>query len=1166
MSEMPIVVLDPGHGGSPGTHSGGSSWNRAEGPNGLLEKNLVFDLAQRVAARVRDQARVELTRGEDANPSLAERASVAKRLDAALFLSLHLNGSSDPDADGTDVYVAPDAGPAARAFGHAVWRRVRAATGTARGGLGARDFGTIVTARHSPRTASCLAELAYLTHPRQARALAEEGYRNHIADALADAIREHVTPRAVASGLGVGDGSPFVADALQTCWEHCEQLRLGASSATAPNVIVARRVRTETGVAVDANPYAGIGKNEMEAVIRACFSARAMPDVLLALWAKEGSTRSVTAPVLIPQATSDANARSIFRSKVYYEDLGADHFLVTTRAGAGTDNAFDDSDSAAPQHETHFAQKVAALVTGRFLHEDIAGAINTELTVSTVNGRRAVRPSTRFYALSLLLVDALWARLQAATSPLLPSISDAMNYLQWNMGATSFAAFLRSADAHRQEPRHKVNGQPIALEQWTLHTSPDPKEYKQPRLNAIKFGHYLECYRPIFAGALNLIKPGIEDLQQTPRGTRAADREDDSAAVSAETLNIPTFSRVERISVGPDFKPMPFVEDTFAGAFGAATLTTKTLATEAQVHASRPGFHLFPDPASASHFFRVDDDNQVFDSLLFRAAGGNVEARLESVLCYPADPAHPAKLAPMNGKFPVAILIHGNLTPIVSTHAFTPTGPTVTVTLSPGNTITITPARRVSTAISPRSHTGFSAAAGGGGYLQEELARFGVVSMSISTDGANENNLNLAMRANYILQHLDQLRGFDRDPAHFLHNKLDFKRVALIGHSRGGDAVVTAVHFNAARAHANQHGIKSVVSISPTDFSAILPAAQRRSVETRDVPHYCVVYGSHDGDVSGSGDGAHEFTGCGFRLYDRSNTHRAMVFIHGANHNQFNRAWTTNDGNDPAPPLTRDQQEALAKEYVVGWVRYSVLGDWAQANLFNGTTANAHGVPVSLMWKFGRDLKTIERYQDTDATKNTLSGRVTKPAYVSEVEIDNENAVDAACVLPAGGTCHFPTFPHVDRVTKADPPTGTRGPLREEIPVAHQDFHLFTHLTFRVTKKYPNTNQTDINTAAFPDFSITLEDTAGHRTTVANAAILLANPRKVKPIYREFSEFAVTNRKITKCNLETWKVPLSLFTAAPNAVSLSGVRAVELDFNTSAAQPIYVDTISLVKL
>jgi N-acetylmuramoyl-L-alanine amidase len=1167
MSETSVVVLDAGHGGQRQTRNRGSSWNRAEGPNGLLEKDVVLDLALRTAARLRDQARVELTRSEDVNPSLAERAAVAKRLDAALFLSLHLNGSHDASADGTDVYVAPDSGPASRAFAASVLRSLRAATGTPRGDVGARDLGTITTSRHSPSTASCLAEIAYLSNPRQAGALAEEGYRNRIADALADAICEHIRPRAITTSLAVADGSPFVADALKQCWERCEQLRLGASGANAPNVIAARRVRTETGVVVDANPYATIGKNEIEAIIRAGFSCRAMPEVLLALWAKEGSTRSVISPVLIPQATTDANARSIFRSKVYYEDLGADYFLVTSRpGGSGSDNAFDDGDAAAPGHETHFAQKVAELVKARFLTEDISGAINRELTVSKVGGKRAVLPSTRFYTLSLLLIDALWAKLQDAKLTLLPSISDPMNYMQWNMGDKSFDAFLRSADAHRKEPRHKVNGQAISIEQWALHTIPDAKEYKQPRVNAIKFGNYIECYRPIFANALNLIKPGIEDLAKTPRGTRAAEWEEESAAASVETLGITTFPNSHRLPIAPAWKKMPIVFDDLVGVFPSASIAPTTLSTLTDVRTKLPGTRLFADPATSTNFFEVNNSDLMLDSLLFRATGADVEASIESLICYPSDPKDSDKLAASNRLFPVAVIVHGNTAPPVTGATITPTGPPTPV---PGIAppITVTPAQFRATGVRD-NHTGYSAFGGGRDYLQEELARVGFVSMSISTNGANQWNLNIAMRANYIMQCLDQLRAFAATKGRFF-GKLDFQRVALIGHSRGGDAVVSAVHLNAARPQATRYGIKSVVSIAPTDIAGTLDVAHRRAVDIAHVGHFLVVYGSHDGDITGSGNGAHSEGGSGFRLYDRSNAHRAMVFIHHANHDRFNRNWPDEVQSPPLGAgvlISRDDQEDLAKEYVVGWLRYSMLADWGQQNLFNGATANSHATPVSLMWKFGRDLKTIERYQDTDDTKNTLTGRVVKPAYIKEVEIDDENPPDPACHLPTGGPCSLPTFPHVDRVAKADAPTGTRGPLREEIPAKDQDFHTFTHLTFRVTKKYPLTDQTTIDAAPFPDFSITLEDTAGHRKTVPTADIQKANPMKVRPIDRKRSEFTVTDRIITKCNLETWKVPLSLFTSGTGPVSLAGIRAVEFDFNATAGQPIYIDTITLVSL
>src|SRR2546430_4409640 len=63
-----VVVLDPGHGGAMAV--GGSSPNRAVGPNGLLEKNVALDLARRVRSILSPELRVVLTRDEDRNLSL----------------------------------------------------------------------------------------------------------------------------------------------------------------------------------------------------------------------------------------------------------------------------------------------------------------------------------------------------------------------------------------------------------------------------------------------------------------------------------------------------------------------------------------------------------------------------------------------------------------------------------------------------------------------------------------------------------------------------------------------------------------------------------------------------------------------------------------------------------------------------------------------------------------------------------------------------------------------------------------------------------------------------------------------------------------------------------------------------------------------------------------
>src|SRR5256885_10160455 len=159
---LPVVVIDPGHGGS--SPIGGSSPNNAKGPNGLLEKNLTLDLAQRVASLITSMgsAKVILTRTTDTNLALIDRAKVAKDNNAAVFLSIHLNGWTDPNVDGTEVWIAPNANSQSQAFATTLLNYLVAVTGVRNRGVQVKDFGVLKRDRHALDTATCLAEIAFL--------------------------------------------------------------------------------------------------------------------------------------------------------------------------------------------------------------------------------------------------------------------------------------------------------------------------------------------------------------------------------------------------------------------------------------------------------------------------------------------------------------------------------------------------------------------------------------------------------------------------------------------------------------------------------------------------------------------------------------------------------------------------------------------------------------------------------------------------------------------------------------------------------------------------------------------------------------------------------------------------------------------------------------------
>jgi N-acetylmuramoyl-L-alanine amidase len=91
------VVLDPGHGG----HDEGTS-----GPSGLLEKDLVLDVALRLGKLIESRMGSEViyTRSDDRFIPLDDRTAFANDKKADLFLSIHANSSPYPHIGGVESY------------------------------------------------------------------------------------------------------------------------------------------------------------------------------------------------------------------------------------------------------------------------------------------------------------------------------------------------------------------------------------------------------------------------------------------------------------------------------------------------------------------------------------------------------------------------------------------------------------------------------------------------------------------------------------------------------------------------------------------------------------------------------------------------------------------------------------------------------------------------------------------------------------------------------------------------------------------------------------------------------------------------------------------------------------------------------------------------------
>ncbi len=626
---------------------------------------------------------------------------------------------------------------------------------------------------------------------------------------------------------------------------------------------------------------------------------------------------------------------------------------------------------------------------------------------------------------------------------------------------------------------------------------------------------------------------------------------------------------------------------------GTLSLPTASTATTPPVFAlSAPtrfrtiaGLDTFPaeeEPTGTpNEFLETTRGRILLDTGHFRvdpSAATNFQVRLRGLLCHPADAAHPDRLPPGTGKFPVVVIVHGNHTAlqVTLTDSGRPRrtrprivgGTTVTETLIPA---------RAAVAHEVFSYRGYRD-------LQEHLARMGIVSLSIDTNAANELDSLVRFRADLVLEALDHLRSLSTTQGSTFCDRLDFSNVALVGHSRGGDAVTMAADLNRART-TNKYGMRAVVALAPTDFTGMLAPSARLRMTTGTTASFLCVYGSHDGDVSGRFGAQRSqgwgFVGTGFRHYDRATTQRAMVFVHGATHNRFNSVWIDPAAHAPGSParalagkqadnstdaasvdpslppatafpvptgqrdarvLSAGAHRTLAREYVGGWLAYWLLRRWSEADRFTGARANSLGVPVALQWKLGRQLRSVDDFDDADPTRNVGGGAVTMPPFVRERLVELTD---------------LPHSPHNDRALQVDPPTGAARVYRTTLPATARDLSSFTALTFRVSKHFPDvTSPAAIASAAFPPrFTVTLFD-GTRRATVDAAAIAPLNPLTVRPYHRTLGA-----ENLTKLHMQTWQVPLARFTG----VTLSSVHAIELSFDAAAGEPIHLDTLSVVQ-
>ncbi|MFK8043258.1 hypothetical protein [Congregibacter sp.] len=223
-------------------------------------------------------------------------------------------------------------------------------------------------------------------------------------------------------------------------------------------------------------------------------------------------------------------------------------------------------------------------------------------------------------------------------------------------------------------------------------------------------------------------------------------------------------------------------------------------------------------------------------------------------------------------------------------------------------------------------------------YLGELLASRGFVTVSVDQNYINGSwsgdfqGKEMAARGWLLLEHLALWRDWNLTPGHPFESKIDMNNLALVGHSRGGEAVSIAHSFNRLSHFPDDATVSFDYGFNVRALVAIAQVDQRyhRRVQLRDVDFFSI-HGSYDSDEPAY-HGLRQMNRISFSNADYH--FKAGVYLHGANHGQFNSGWGRYDYSAPgswtlntAPIIPGEEQREAAKVYISAFLESSLHRD-----------------------------------------------------------------------------------------------------------------------------------------------------------------------------------------------------------------------------------------------
>ncbi|MBK8924117.1 MAG: hypothetical protein IPM81_21955 [Saprospirales bacterium] len=417
-------------------------------------------------------------------------------------------------------------------------------------------------------------------------------------------------------------------------------------------------------------------------------------------------------------------------------------------------------------------------------------------------------------------------------------------------------------------------------------------------------------------------------------------------------------------------------------------------------------------------------------------------------------------------------------------------------------------------------------------FLLEHLARNGFIAASIDcrylSNGSLVHGMHGLGRAEAFFKHLEVL--FLKFGATAQNN------IGIMGHSRGGEAVVKAARIN--QTSGLGYGLNAVMSLAPTDQygSETLSGAWSKP--------YFVLYGSRDGDISGAiWTSGYTVPQTGFALWDRaSGSEKSMAFVYLATHNGFitNNNDAISDGDVVANMLPVSTQQAIIRAYMTAFYRLALKNEPQWKGMFSGEwkPASVSATAAELFMQYqGLGTKIVDNFEGAvNWQASTIGGVVSSAGLPANPQEGKLRTLDGRSPHDSQGlTLRW------DNTTDA---------LEFAIPPAHKDVSAYAYLSIRITQKDGSASNPANQDQ---DLRVNLKDGANNERAV-----------RVSPFARIPYPDQRPNASNRKSAMVTVRIPLksySIVCAGLPQLDLTNITTLALKFSQNSGGEIDVDSI-----